>query len=241
MTLEDSAIIGNCGFHYGQSFTCTSGNCGASFDTCRANGICLAFVFWNNNSPKLYTSSLLCNGDVGISTDAGGSCTSGTDVIVSGNILYGGREFNDDTGINGAGGNDTSSIYYEISGSCNTDFVETYNVCYGWKEGASACNGTGSSDTVDPGFSGTILMGPLSSPGYYTSSDFIDQLTLSAALDHVDETISGADSVDYNNYDRGAVWDNGAFEYGTSEGASSTQSKSKITGGIRLSGSARIQ
>jgi len=228
--IEDSHIIGNCGYFYGQSFTCSSAVCGNAFDTCRASGNTLAISFKSGNStnPRIYSSTLLSNGDVGI--EASGTCTTGIDTLVKNSILLGGRQFRDDTGLFASGGNDTSSIYYDAGtdgngANCNSDFVEDYNICYGWKEGSSSCNGTNSTDTVDPLFSGTIKQGPYSSPGYYTTSDYIDQLTLQAgstARDKSDETLSDDDALDYNSYDRGAAWDAGAFEYGTVSGTAAT-------------------
>ena len=119
----------------------------------------------------------------------------------------------------------------------DVDFVDANNLCDDFKE-ATPCPGTGSVNNSSPAFTGTIKQGPLSTPGYYTNSNYVDQLTLAAgspARDLSDETVTGDDSLDYNSYDRGAAWDNGAFEYGTTPGggeppATGTVLNGKLTG-----------
>lgn len=213
-TQEDSTIIGNCGYFYGQPFTCTSAACGFNFNHCRAFGNVYSINFKSGNSttPKINSSTILSNGDVGILVN--GNCTSGTDVLVNNSILRGGKHFGDS-------GLDTSSIYFDDNTSlCNSDFVSTNNQCFGWKEGSSAC--TGSNDNVaDPLFEGTILQGSGQYTGYYTGADYAAQLTIasgSPARGRSDETVSGLDSYDYNSFDRGAAWDAGSLEFGTSGG-----------------------
>ena len=212
--IEDCLIIGNCGYFYGQDFTDTTA---PGFTHCRASGNALEIAFKTlTDSPKIYNSTILSNGDVGVNVS--GTCTTGTDVILSNNIMYGGKEFMQDSDITGGGNDDTTSIFYDGGGTCDVDFVETYNICYGWKEGANSCNGTGSTDEVDPLFSGTILMGPYSTPGYYTDSNYDAQLILQAtstAIDEADETVTGADAYDYTGASRGTSWDIGAIEYGS--------------------------
>lgn len=251
--VEDSFLIGNCGYHTGQTFSQSS----PTFDYCRSNtGNPIAFEFksGDNTSPRVYSTTILSNADVGIQTS--GTCTTGIDFYASNNILIGGAQYNDDTGIvGGGGGNDLSSIYYDAGtdgngANCDTDFVETYNLCYGWKEGLNACNGTGSTDatSVPAGlFTGTLLQGPQSSPGYFSSEDYFEELFLgasSAALNYSDETAYASDdALDFNSFDRGASWDNGAFESGTTGGGGGGGSSSgvarSLTGRVSISG--RVQ
>ena len=255
--LEDSKIIGNCGYHYGKSFTCTSGTCGHAFNTCRAGGNSIAIEFKSGDStiPELFSNTITSNGDVGLQTS--GTCTSGLDILDSNNIWIGGREFNDDTGINGGGGNDTSSIFYnscQSAGDCGgpvclADRVETNNICYGWKETTNACNGTSSIDgTSIPSdlFTGTILQGPQSSPGYYTSDNYSEQLSLHAnatARGVSDEGVN-ADNLDINSFDRGAEWDAGAVEYGSTPGegggGGDPTASGSFSGSVRMSGGLRL-
>lgn len=240
MVIEDTLNIANCGYFDGQSFTCTSGTCGASFDNCRANGnaVSIEFKSGDSSTPRISSSTFLTNSDVVIQTS--GICTTGIDVFASNNIFLGGTEFND--------GSDLTSIYYDAgtdgSGAdCDTDFVETNNICYNLKEGASACPGTNSVDGtgIPTLFTGTIVQGPSS---YYNNDDYAEQLFLHAssiARGVSDETFSGADELDYQSFDRGAAWDAGALEYGSTSGGSDTPTPEpgQLSGGIRITGGVR--
>jgi hypothetical protein len=238
-TIEDNAILGNCGYFTGQTFT--SATWDDVSDSCRAGGNAIEISFKDATTvPKIINNTIVSNGDVGI--DTGGTCNSGTDVIAANNILLGGRQHNDDTAFIGGGANDISSIFYNSAGSCNADFIETYNKCYGWKEGSSACNGTGSTDTVYPSFvGGTIAMGLDSSPGYYSGSNMLSDVYLTAADGASDETVSGADSLDYNSFDRGAAWDQGALEYGSTPSGGGSSSTGGFSGSIKLTGSLSVR
>lgn len=233
LVAEDNVIIGNCGFFSDQSFT--SATWANLSDSCRGAGNAIEIAFRDNTTvPKIISNTIISNGDVVI--DTSGTCTTGTDVIVTNNQILGGRQFGDDTHYNGAGGDDTVSIFYDSSGTCDTDFIDSYNVCYGVKEGSSACNGTGSTDTVPNPFVSVPPMGPWSGVGYYTGTDMITGLYLTSATNDADETVSGADSTDYNNYDRGASWDIGAIEYGStpSGGGGGTTPPKTSMGGVKI-------
>lgn len=214
MYIEDSFLIGNCGYFHGKTITLSG------LDDCRSNTgnpIAIEFKSGDATEPQILNNTILSNGDIGLGTS--GTCAAGIDIIDSNNIWLGGRQFNQDTSFFPAGSSDTSSIYYEDGGTCNPDRVETNNICYGWKEGSESCDGTGSTDTVDPLFDGTILMGPQSGGGYFTANNFRDELYLqsgSSARDFADETVSADDdALDYNSFARGASWDNGAVEFGS--------------------------
>lgn len=237
---EDNINIANCGYFQGQSFACTAGTCGSAFNNCRANGnaVSIEFKSGDSSTPRISSSTFLTNSDVAIQTS--GTCTTGIDVFASNNIFLGGTEFND--------GSDLTSIYYDAGtdgsgANCDTDFVETNNICYNMKEGASACTGTNSiSGTGIPSnlFTGTILQGPTT---YYTNDDYSEQIELDSTSDArgvSDESFSGADSLDYNSVERGADWDAGALEY-NSESPSAPAPVVRHTGGIRITGSKRFQ
>lgn len=213
------------------------GDC-IAFNNCRANGNNFSIDFKSGDSatPKIYSSTITSNADVMIQTS--GTCTAGVDLFFKNCIALGGREFNDDTSINASGGNDSTSVYYEVDGggTCNNDFIEDYNICDDFKE-ATPCPAANSVQNSSPAFTGTILQGPYSSPGYYTGVDYRDQLLLgsgSPARGVSDETLSGDDEFDYNNYDRGASWDAGAYEYDTIGGGGSSTAVLLNTGGIRI-------
>lgn len=240
LNMQGNIIAGNCGFFSDQSFT--SATWSNTSDSCRGQGNAIEIAFRDNTTvPKIIGNTIVSNGDVVVDTT--GTCTSGTDIIFANNQVLGGRQFADDTHYNGAGGNDTVSIFYNSDGTCSADFVESYNVCYGLKEGSSACNGTGSTDTVANPFVSAPAMGPWSGSGYYTGTDMITGLYITSATNDADETVSGADSTDYNNYSRGASWDIGGLEYGSvaSGGSSSTSFHSFLYGNIKLGGNSSIK
>lgn len=242
VVIEDVINIANCAYFNGQSFTCTSGSCGASFNNCRASGnpISIEFKSGDNSTPRISSITMLTNSDVAIQTS--GTCTTGIDVFMSNSAVLGGTEFND--------GSDLTSIFYDAGtdgagANCNTDFIETNNICYNLKEGASACPGTNSVDGtgIPDIFSGTIEQGAAQ---YYDGDDYAEQVYLSVgsiARGVSDETFSGADSLDLNSFDRGAAWDAGALEYGsTPSGGGGSGSSGLSMGASRfLIGGARIQ
>lgn len=257
--VENSFIIGNCGFHYLQTFTSTKDSSGASvgFDTCRANGDTIAF----NHSvagQKLYisNSTILSNGDSAIYT-GGSNCDGTSKMYLYNSIVRGGRQFNDDTAYNGAGGNDTSDLYYaggsdgNGTGSCGSlALTNDYNIIYGTKNIASDTDCTTPAHNqcnVDPLFTGTIKQGPDSSPGYYQTPDYSDQLYISVSSPAIgantaDETITlTGTSNDYNDYSRGSVWDVGAYEYGTSQSGGGSTTKGGIIGRLRSYGKLTIK
>lgn len=251
MYVEDSKIVDNCGFFYGQAFTCSSGTCGATFDYCRPGGHgAIVFAFRDSvGHPTFINNTITGNGDVMFLSEGESVCTAGTDAIFYNNLLIGGREFLDDSGLFGGGANDKVSIYYDSSGSCDSDFVENYNYCQGDFKEATPCPAANSTSTTSTTFTslfnGTILQGPNSSPGYYTGTDYADQLTIkvgAAVINTADEsstvTSLGADSDDFNTFARGASWDIGALEYGS--GGSSSSAYTLNTGGIRVTGVVRV-
>ena len=241
---QSSYLIGNCGYFYNRATTYGT-NDRALFNTCRASGNTIELTFYdNNNSPKIIGNTITGNGDVMINTS--GTCTASTDVIDKNNIYLGGRQFNDDsTGATppcvASCGDDTISIYYDTDGpegsnTCDTERVETNNICIGLKEGASACNGTNSNDTAvaTDVFNGTTLQGPNSSPGYYRTTDYIDILALKSggtAIDFADESVSGATGDDFWGNTRPASWDDGALEYGSTPSGGGGGSGTGITMG----------
>ncbi|MCK5082048.1 MAG: hypothetical protein KAR31_03995, partial [Candidatus Omnitrophica bacterium] len=213
LTVEDSFILGNCNYFNGQAFTCTSSTCGNGFDHCRPSGQghAIAVSFKGDDVvPKIVSSTILSNGDVGILT--GGECTSGTNIDVFNNVLIGGWHWNQP---------DKADLFYNGSEDCNANFNSDYNVCDDqWK--TSECGGANDTtvSTANVKFTGTITQGDgaNSTTGFRGTEDYIDELTIqvtSPAVGLSDETVSGADSLDYNSFDRGASWDAGAYEYGT--------------------------
>lgn len=220
LTVEDSIIIANCGFFYGKSFTQTAN---ASFDYCRSNtGSAIKLEFHDNVVPKIYNNTIASNGDVTIITTA--SCTAGINVLTKNNIIIGGRQWNDDTSLPpGAGGeNQNTDIFYN-SDTCQATFVDDYNICTGSFKTGSPCPGAHSlqNQSNSSTFTGTITQGPTT---YYAGNDYSVELGIkvgSPARNVSDTSLSGTDSLDYNAFSRGVVWDAGALEYGSTNSGTS--------------------
>lgn len=195
------------------------GDC-PQFDHCRSNtGSPLAIEFKSGDSdtPEFYNNTISSNGDITILTS--GTCTAGIDIIAQGNIFLGGYQWNDDNQnpYVGTGGDGYTDLYYEDGGTCNPDFVEDYNTIVGlFKETDWSGANTIVEPTLSDVFSGTALQGPYTSPGYFQSTDYHEVLYLNAtssALGVSNEV--GDDSNDFNTFARGAAWDAGAVEYGS--------------------------
>jgi len=259
--IENSKIIGNCGFFYGQSFTSTKDNTGASvaFDNCRALGNVMVFAnSVNNQVLHVNNSTILSSGDCVMIMEGGAAnCNGGTTIKFDNNIIYGGRDAGDDHGLwNTSGGNDTTCLFYNAaSGSCSTVLPDIDNtIVYHTKNIGSDTNcsaGTNNACDVDPLFSGTIKQGCAVGGGdcvasnYYQSTDYEDQVYLqsgSPARDDASESITCDQdcTVDYNAYARGASWDIGSLEYGSVAGGGvATGFNKSVSGRVTISG--RIQ
>lgn len=211
--LEDNLIIGNCSY-WGQSATTYDA---AGFSPCRATGTPVSIQFRRSpaQQTKMYNNTIVSHGDVMFGYESGGQTTCGFDT--RNNILIGGYDFH---------GEDETAMYYTETCTGGT-ISESYNLCYGpFKSQYTHCTGSNDQNNVDPLLVGSAYTtwgtsGP-STTGYYTGTQFIDSVLLqsgSPARNTADETISGADAVDRNNFDRGASWDLGGYEFGTVEGS----------------------
>ena len=199
--VEDSLIIGNCAYHNNQTFS------RSEITKCRG-GTPLAFT-WPGGSttpgPKVINSTILSNFDVAIGLGWDGTCSAVT-AEIDNSIFLGGKDFN---------GGDQSDMYY-VFGNCQPTLDADFTICNNTR-GDSECTGTGNL-TSNPQFAGSIKMGDLTFPTYYTTEGYADELLLgsgSPARGLSDETISGADSLDVNSFDRGVAWDAGGLEFGT--------------------------
>ena len=215
--IENSIIIGNCGFFAGQPFTSTKNNSGAStgFDNCRAAGDTIVFAN-STGGQKMYisNSTITSNGNVVI-ISSGSNCNADTKLYVYNSIIYGGTEYND--------GSDLSAFYYAAGAGGNGDgacgslpITENYNIVYNTKDNNAFCSGPNSKCGQNPLFSGAIKQGPAT---YHTGTDYAAQLYLqsgSPAREAANATITLiGTSNDYNAYARGVSWDIGAYEFGS--------------------------
>lgn len=208
MLLEDNLILGNCMFFEGKDYQMSPG----TFTNCRSGGAPIAISFSTNTEiPKIYSNTILSNGDTGIQTSSIITCTSGNPVYLYNNIMIGGYDY---------GSTDKSDMFYNSSSNCTASLVEDYNACdNNWKysECASANDINGTLASIK--FTGTISQGTGAYTGYYTGEDYMDQVPIasdSPAVNAADESLSGDDAYDFNYYNRGASWDIGGLEYNSS-------------------------
>lgn len=214
------------------------GDCPA-FNNCRAGSL-LAFSNkagdqkWYNKNSTFYS-----NGDTVMTMDGSNTCNAGTLYENRNSYFISGIEFND--------GSDKAEFFYsDGSGTCADGTFSNVTGYYSWvinsKSGSGDVSGWTSStwSSSVSRFVGTV---PLNT-SYLTATDVIPNFYLNAATDDADEgvTCQGDCSVDFQNYDRGASWDIGAIEYGStqSEGGSSSGNGKNISGGVRISGGLRL-
>lgn len=223
--IEDSLSFANCGWFKGQTFTaydpaqsgrsgtgCNSNgtceatenstNCSAdcpAFNICRASGNNFAIGLTSGKTFKLFNNTIAGNADIFIDI-YGSGCDSTSQIISANNIYVGGKQYYQQA--------DYPATYYSGGGSCSgytTSF--SYDQFY-LNQALAAPSGTGNTYAAPPLNGGSIS-------DNYTGQSF--DFTLSSALagDATTGASLGADSTDLNNYDRGASWDRGAYEYGT--------------------------
>lgn len=225
--VENSKIIGNCGFHYGQTFTSTvdvNGN-PVEFLSCRANTETMQLQFGPDYKQYFYNNTILSNG-LAVTTE-GENCNAGTLLQMRNNIAYGGYNFGQDTGLgipSHAGGTDELATFYFATGdgsigggACGTLTInEDYDIVYGFKASNFGCNGSHSQCGTDPNFAGTIKQGHNSLSNYYQSTDYGAQVYLKAISPAVNSGISSLTyqegSNDYNSFARNVPFDKGALE-----------------------------
>lgn len=248
--IENALIIGNCGFIKDNSLQAAG-----TFVPCRANGDTIAF---SNLAPgqKMYinNSTIISNGDSAIISSGTGASSAtacdGTTVLQARNNIFRiGKQWGDDPAKVGGGGGDTTGFYYASGndgsgggtcGSLNID--EDYNIIYSAKTTTSQCgagprssSGTHSICNQDPVFATTPLMGPTN---YITTvtlpTDWYIQVTSPAInLGLTSITTLQDGSADFNSFARGAQWDAGGFEYGTSAQGGGSSSTFSIIGHLK--------
>ncbi len=200
--IENSLLVGNCGYFKTQPFTYNP----STFNNCRAAGSTLAAGFAAGRTIEIRNSTITSNGDVVIMS-SGDGC-NGTEVLRSrNNIFLGGTEFND--------GYDLSALYYASGRTGNGDgtcgsvpFDDDYSVIWNTKGNSAVCSGKPHSKCLDPKLIGPIVQ-------YFTGDTYNLNLLSDSPAKDIALVIAGMSSLDYNSFDRGSVWDSGAFEYGS--------------------------
>lgn len=218
--IENSIIIGNCGFFHGQAFTSTksSGGGNVAFNDCRANGDTISFdSVTGGQTLRISNSTILSNGNI-IILSAGTGCNASTKIYAYNNIIYGGTKFDS--------GSDLSAFYYAAGAGGNGDgacgslgITEDYNIVYN-ATNMSFCTGAHSKCGVDPLLAGTIKQGAVGN--FYTTPDYAQQLKLmstSPAINAANPSITlNGTGDDYLNHARGSTWDIGAYEFAAGGG-----------------------
>lgn len=186
------------------------GDCPA-FNNCRAGSI-LAFANVTTGQ-KFYikNATIYSNGDTVMTMSGTNVCSGGTLYDIRNSNVISGIEFND--------GVDKADFFYsDGSGNCADGTftpTEDYNYIVNSKNGsgdATGANSTWSASDVTR-FVGTI---PLNT-SYLTDDDVVPNFYLTSAIGGADETVTcqGDCSLDYQSFSRGAAWDIGAIEYGS--------------------------
>lgn len=233
VTIEDSYIIGNCGYYSGQTFT------QSALSVCRGGSTVTIASNVNSGTTtaKYYNNTITSNSDVMFSTgDASGNCSAAFTVDVRNNLLLGGKDAT-------PGQTDQTAAMYVGEGTCTglSTYSEDYNTCSNNFKDASPCPASHSKNNIASSstYAGTISQGPT----YYTGANYINELTLkstSTAIGAALTTISGTDSLGFGSQDRGVVWDMGAKDYaaGTSPvcGNSAIESGETCDDGNAVSG-----
>lgn len=205
------------------------GDCPA-FNNCRAGSV----LSFDNKATgqKFYVknSTFYSNGDT-IMTMAGANvCSGGTLYDIRNSYFISGIEFND-------GADKADFFYSDGSGNCadgTFNPTEDYNYIINSKGGSGDVTGAHSnwSSSVSQ-FVGTV---PLNT-SYLTATDVLSNFYLNAATNDADETVScqGDCSKDYQSFSRGASWDIGAIEYGsTSSGGGGSTTPTVTFGGVKI-------
>lgn len=219
--IENNALIGNCGFFDGQSFTSTvnTSNVTTNFTECRAGGDLLAMNLGSETTHRIYGNTLSTNGGYIMAINSSpsySSCSVNQVVDFKNNIVYAGRLYTTSSS--------KASLYTNLgTGNCtSTTLSEDYNVIYNTSAGAADVVGSHSL-YADPLFSGTISVGPSS---WFTGTNTLEQFALSSTsparyevtgVNSADETLTyqSSSALDLNSFNRGANWDTGALEYGS--------------------------
>ncbi len=241
--INNSTFIGNCSNWAASPWPFGSPTAPGRTGGCNTNGICDATENWNscgdcahfnvcrpsNHSvlsltcgdgiaPQVYNTTVTGNADAIIFVDARTGC-SPAQIMTMRNIVVGGA-----TEYNG-GESDTADFYYcepngVAPGVCPSVVKANIVTCGTKKWNTEDCVGATNSTCVAT--CANVFVGPLDdyTPGYYTGSNYIAAHYLATssnpARDTADESVTMlTNSNDMNNFSRGASWDIGGIEFGS--------------------------
>lgn len=192
--IENSIIIGNC------SYPAVAGKIynKDSFVTCRAGGDALLLGFPTGATHKFYNNTVWTEGSslFLLKNDHWGQTCDGSESFTVGNSVLQGK-----TG--------TSLIIDQRSGSCSSiKPVFNHTLSHNFSSNPTP-EGNRNLNNTPPKFVGSISLG---------ADDNISNVYLqssSPAVGKADVTLNVLSSSDFNNFVRGASWDMGAIQYGS--------------------------
>lgn len=220
--VENSVIIGNCGYFAGLSIT-NPGSGSATFNSCRAGGgPVFTFSFSAGSSYKFYNDIITSNGDESILFE-GNNCT-GDSFQVKNSIILGGLDIP---------GGDQSDFIFNFAQGTNCaalPMLEDYNTVFNMKTGAASISGS-HSRYIDPQLAGESTLKMQTYPGYQGTTG-LTQVALTASsparfgvtgVNSADETLtfSSYGTSDFFHIVRPSSWDAGPLQF-ASCGADST-------------------
>lgn len=233
--IKNSVIEGNCDFFNGKSYQ------EASHTDCQSSGDAMYLGLNSGDTNRFYGNSVVnVVGNVAMTIAGGflaesghptGYTCSGSDVVDIKNSIF------SSPGRSSTLGGGTSGFVYECpiaDSNCNecesSSQTQTQSNIYGFSS-----NPTGTGNV----FTDSLLSGTFngSTAAVYLSSS-------SPARDIADEGATGQASTDINGYARGASWDAGALEYGSTPsgggGGGSSSTGKTISGALRINGGLRL-
>ena len=193
--VENSIVVGNCGFFHGQPFIYTGdfdgdGNIDDSVDNCRALGTALAIGLAQGDHITVTNNTLTSEGDCLVTAECGGTCNGTESALLRNNIFMGQVDFLQPF-------ENTCLIYQETfpSDPFDADYAVIDNV----------------KDDLCPGAHDTCGV----SPGLVnTGTDTFDAHLLASSLAIDAGLATAAPPNDFAGNFRGAQPDIGAYEYG---------------------------
>jgi hypothetical protein len=237
--VTNTTVDANCNYFSGKSYTwqyggscstwnstntstCETGHAGCEYNTdtneclnfsdhCRAGGNAFSFAF--QTGTDIYVEGVsVVNTVTGepftITARNIANCAAGNLLVIKNSIF---------TTVNGLG-------WMNVDSSCSSATVtQDHSVIYGFTTNPS---GTGNVFT-DPALSGTILG---------SSANFLIPSTGSSAYNIADETATHQTSNDMFNFARGAAWDAGAIEFGSTDtgGGGGSTTVTTTFGGVKI-------
>lgn len=193
--IENTLMVGNCGFFDGKSFT-------YNVDNCRAGGNSLAISLRKGTTTSVVNSTITGQGDCLVEVTCDDSSCNGTEsVTIRNNIFLGNSEF-------GNSSDTTCYVYFDQDNYYQTSF--DYNVIYGIKWGNMSLSAN--DINKDPLFVNDSLA---SFDGHLkASSPAIDSGLAVGSL----SGLIPSDDLEGNNRPAGSGVDRGAYEYGSTGG-----------------------